>query len=189
MKPKTGFQISFDNDVIAIYDEYDRLEKRYYGKELNGKDKRAYEMCQISLKKKRQERMGFRHLIIYVQTGKIGELDKINKERAKKVSNWLEKYTGENMKFEVQEKVHAKLNEKEKKALLELRKVLEKKKYNEKELFDKFYGICEKIEIKNTDFFDAAYRVLINKSKGPRLASLILALGNDKVIKLLKQIK
>ncbi len=53
MKPKTGFQISFDNDVIAIYDEYDRLEKRYYEKELNGKDKRAYEMCQLKLGKKK----------------------------------------------------------------------------------------------------------------------------------------
>ncbi len=29
-KPKTGFQISFDNDVIKIYDEFDKLEREYF---------------------------------------------------------------------------------------------------------------------------------------------------------------
>jgi len=93
------------------------------------------------------------------------------------------------MKFDVQTKVSVKLSKKEKQALLELKKILERKKYEEKELFDKFYGICEKVDIKNTEFFDAAYRVIIGKGKGPRLALLILAVGRDKIIKLLNQIK
>jgi lysyl-tRNA synthetase class 1 len=189
MKPKTGFAISFDNDVIAFYDEYDRLEERYYNNKLNPKEKRMYEMCQVKLEKKKPLRTSFRHLITLVQIGQLKGLNKRDKLRAEKVSNWLEKYAGEDMKFRVQEKVNVKLSKKEKEALTELRKVLEKKNYSEKELFDKFYEICEKAGIKNTEFFDAAYRVLINKKKGPRLASLILIVGKEKIIKLLKQIK
>ena len=38
------------------------------------------------------------------------------------------------------------------------------------------------------DFFKAAYLVLINKERGPRLASLIISIGRYKAIDLLKQI-
>ncbi len=188
-KPKTGFQISFDNDVIKIYEDYDALEKKYYEKKANPQEKRIYELSRLKISKKKPVRTGFRHLITIVQTGKAKRLKGLVKERAKRVANWLEKYAGEDMKFEVKEKISVKLNKKEKQALLELRKVLEKKSYSEKELFNKFYEICKKIEIKNTEFFNAAYKVIINKTKGPRLASLILVIGKDKIIKLLKQIK
>ena len=41
----------------------------------------------------------------------------------------------------------------------------------------------------NTEFFDVAYRVIINKKKGPRLANLILTAGKENIIKLLRGIK
>ena len=189
MKPKTGFQISFDNDVIAFYEEYDKLEEKYYAGKLNGKEKRIYELSQIKLAKKQPKRTGFRHLISLVQIGHTKNLDALGKKRAEKVTNWLENYAGEDMKFEIQEKLSTKLNKKEKEAMIDLRRALDKKNYSEKELFDKFYEICEKLSIKNTEFFNAAYKVLINKTKGPRLAGLILLIGKEKVIKLLKQIK
>jgi len=44
-------------------------------------------------------------------------------------------------------------------------------------------------DIKNTDFFNAAYLAILNKERGPRLVNLILVVGKDKIIKLLKQIK
>ena len=71
-------------------------------------------------------------------------------------------------------KIKTKLNNSEKKALIELKKSLKKKNYTEEQLFNEFYSICQKTSIKNTEFFDAAYRVIIGKRKGPRLASLIL---------------
>jgi len=188
-KPKTGFQISFDNDVIKIYEDYDKLEKRYYEKKVNPKEKRTYELCQIKLSKKKPDKTSFRHLITFVQTGKLKELNKESKARAEKVKNWLEKYADEDMKFKVQEKINTKLNAKEKKALRHLKEVLKKKKYTEEGLFNEFYKICEQSDIKNTEFFDAAYRVIINKNKGPRLAALILNVGQDKIIKLLDKIK
>lgn len=188
-RPKTGFQISFDNDVIKIYEDYDTLEKKYYEGKVNSQEKRIYELSQLELKKKKPDKVSFRHLITYVQLKKEKELNKESKERAKKVANWIEKYAGEDMKFEVKKKVSVKLKEKEKQAMIELKKSLMKKDYNEKELFDEFYDICKRLNIKNTEFFDAAYGVIIGKTKGPRLVSLILIAGKQNIIKLLEQIK
>jgi len=188
-KPRTGFQISFDNDVIKIYEDYDSLEKKYYGKKADAREKRIYELSKLNISKKKPEKTSFRHLISFVQIGRLNELNKESKIRAEKVKNWLEKYAGEDMKFKVQEKASAKLNAKEKKGLIELKKSLIKKNFTEEELLQEFYRICKKVDIKNTEFFEAAYRVIINKKKGPRLASLILSSGKDKIIKLLNQIK
>lgn len=188
-KPKVNFNISFDNDVIKIYEDYDALEKKYYEKNVNPKEKRTYELCQIKLNKKKPERTSFRHLISLVQIGKLEGLNKESKIRAEKVKNWLDKYAGEDMKFKVQGKINIKLNEKEKQALIQLKEVLKKKKHTEENLFNEFYKICKKTDIKNTEFFDAAYRVIINKKKGPRLAALILNVGQVKIIKLLEKVK
>jgi lysyl-tRNA synthetase class 1 len=188
-KPKTGFQISFDNDVIKIYDDYDALEKKYYEKKANNWEKRIYELSQIKLSKTKPNKTSFRHLITLVQTGKTNNLNQDDKKRAKKVKKWLEKYAEEDMKFEIQTKVQVKLNKKEKQALLKLRDILKKKKHSEKELFDLFYEICKDVGISNTEFFRASYRVMINKGKGPRLTNLILNIGQDKIVKLLDQIK
>ncbi len=188
-KPKTGFQISFDNDVIKIYEDYDELERKYYEKKVNPREKRVYELCQIKLSKKKLEKISFRHLITLVQAGKLKGLNKESRFRAEKVRSWLDKYAGEDMRFKIQEKINVKLNEKEKSALVQLKKILKKKEYSEEVLFNEFYKICEKLKMKNTEFFDVAYRVIINKKKGPRLAALILTVGQNKIIKLLEQVK
>ena len=188
-KPKTGFQISFDNDVIKIYEDYDALEKKYYDKKADTREKRIYELSRLKISEKRPEKVSFRHLVSLVQIGKLGGLNKESKIRAEKVKNWVEKYADEDMKFKVQDKVNIKLNKKEKQALIQLKEVLKKKKHTEESLFNEFYKICKTLDIKNTKFFDAAYRVIINKKKGPRLAALILNVGQDKIIKLLEKIK
>ena len=188
-KPKTGFQISFDNDVIKIYDDYDTLEKKYYDKKANPREKRIYELSRLKVSKKKPERLSFRHLITVVQTGKEKGLNVESSKRAEKVRNWLEKYAGEDMRFEVQKKILIKLTKKEKQALLKLRNVLAEGGNSEKELFNMFYEICQDVGMTNTEFFDVAYRVIINKKKGPRLANLILTAGKENIIKLLRGIK
>ena len=45
----------------------------------------------------------------------------------------------------------------EKEALIELREILKTRNFTEEELFNEFYNICKKFEIKNTDFFKTAY--------------------------------
>ncbi|MEX0920958.1 MAG: lysine--tRNA ligase [Candidatus Pacearchaeota archaeon] len=188
-RPNKGFQISFDNDIIKIYEEYDDLEHRYFEKLVDPQEKRIYELSQIKIPKKKPNRENFRHLITLVQTGKENELNSLSKKRAEKVKNWLKNYAGEDMGFEVQDEIKIDLTDPQKEALILLKESLATKEFNEEELFNEFYNICENIGIKHKDFFQTAYRVIINKTKGPRLAGLILVIGQKNVVDLLEKIK
>jgi len=188
-RPNKGFQISFDNDVIKIYDEYDMLEEKYYDKTASPQEKRIYELSQIKLAKSKPEKSGFRHLITFVQVGKTKELNPASKARAEKVKNWLEKYADEDFKFEIKDKISIKLSKKQKQSLNALKESLSVKDFTEDELFNELYNICNAIGINNKEFFDGAYGIIIGKSRGPRLASLIIAVGKEKTVKLLEKIK
>ncbi len=188
-KPKTNFNISFDNDIIKIYDEFDSLENKYYENLANPKEKRIYELSKLKITKEKPKRISFRHLITLVQTGKSEKLKGTEKARAEKVLKWLEKYASDDMKFEIQDKVNVNLTKKQKQALIALKESLVVKDFNEDELFNEFYNICKAVGIEGKEFFETAYNIIINKNKGPRLASLILAVGKEKIIKLLNQIK
>ncbi len=185
-KPKSAFNISFDNDVIKLYEDFDRLEDKYYSGLANPREKRMYEFSNINFTKEKPERIGFRHLVTLVQLEQTTDLSETNKRRADRVKNWLDKHAGDDMKFEVQTQILEDFNDQEKESLLELKKILEEKEFeNEKELLNAFYGLFEKTGIKNTDFFTACYRALLGKEKGPRLGTLILIIGQKKVAELL----
>ncbi len=189
-KPKSAFDISFDNDVIKNYEDFDMLEKKYFEGNANPKEKRMYEMSVVNVPQKNPERKGFRHLVSLVQLEKTNDLNEASKKRAVKVKNWIEKHAGEDIKFKVKTELEENFNIKEKKALEKLTTILEEKKYNdEKELFGRFYEILEETGMDNKEFFNLAYKTIIGKTKGPRLASLILTVGQEKIIKLLKTIK
>ncbi len=186
-RPNKGFEISFDNDVIKIYDDFDELERKYYSKEGDPKEKRMYEMSVLKSSKIKPKRTSFRHMVTLVQTGKTKGLNKEDKIRAEKVKNWLYKY-GSEMSFKLQEKINLELSDKQKQALISLKEVLSDKKVNEDSLFEEFYNIAKASEMSTKEFFETVYSVIIGKTKGPRLASLILSIGKDKIIKLLEQI-
>jgi len=187
-RPNKGFQISFDNDVIKIYEDYDALERKYYSGKANPQEKRIYELSNLKASKKQPTRKGFRELITFVQSGKVSSLNTVDKKRAEKVGNWLEKYASEESKFKVQEKITGKFNKKETEALLELRNVL-KTKIEEKDFLDEFRSIGKKVEIDIKDFFRIAYQAIIGKEKGPRLNALIFSVGKERIIKLLNQLE
>jgi len=187
-KPKSAFQISFDNDVIKVYDDFDKLEDKYFLGKCNQKEKRMYEMSVVEIPKTKPQRESFRHLTTLVQIGKLEDLNKISKIRAKKVKNWLEKYAGPDMKIEIQESIKVRLSKKQKEALIALKESLAVKDFNEDELFNEFYKIHEAIDIPIKEFFQGAYEVLIGKTRGPRLAALILTIGKDRVVELLEKI-
>ena len=101
---------------------------------------------------------------------------------------WLSKYAPEEDKYVVQQKVPAgiTLSTEQKNALHDLADTLESKEWEEKELFNEFYSICQKHGIKNTEFFKAAYGVLLNKERGPKLAPFLLMLGRERVAALFR---
>ncbi|MEK6898008.1 MAG: lysine--tRNA ligase [Nanoarchaeota archaeon] len=190
-RPNKGFEISFDNDVIKIYEDFDELERKYYEKEANPQEKRIYELSVLKVPKKKPEKTSFRHLISFIQIGKTKNLNKESKKRAEKVSKWIEKYASDDFKFKIRDKIsdEVSLGKKQKQALKSLKESLSVKNFTEEELFNEFYSICNAIGIESSEFFEGAYSVIIGKPKGPRLAGLILSVGKEKIIGLLNQIK
>lgn len=197
-------------DLPNLYDEFETYQKIYLNKiKLDNKKeeqhkKRLFEISILGEIEKPLE-LSFSHAAIVAQLSKNEEEAVKNLEKTghykkadhKRIFNmlhkakiWIEKYAPEDMKFTVQTEIpkDLKLNNQEKEALKLVADSLKKKDFDEKGLFEEFYKICKKVNIKNTDFFRAAYNVLLNKDKGPRLAPFILALSKEKVIELFEKI-
>ena len=190
-RPNKGFPIIFDDEIIKIYEEFDELERKYFEKIATPLENRIYELSLVKMRKTKPEKTSFRHLITLVQTGKTKNLKGKEKERAEKVRNWLDNYAPEEFKFKVQDKIpeDISLSDGQKKALNELKFALKNKNLTEEELYNKFYDICASVGLKNNEFFTAAYNVILNKNRGPRLANLIMTIGKEKIIKLLEQVR
>jgi len=201
-RPNKEFAISFDLDVIKIYEDFDNLEKKYFGGKADQREKRIYELSCTEKPKQEPIKIPFRHLTMLLQIypkdiSRIKEVFEIKNDfdkkrletRAKCAKNWLEKYAPEEFKFQVQEEVKYHPNEKEKEALKVLQEFLEKNKADEETLSKRLYDICHEVDIDPKDFFKIAYKIIINKEKGPKLATLIMEVGANKVVKLFKQLK
>lgn len=200
------------NKFFLLSDRYDEAEKVYFEKkdDPDKREKQLITLYKFSQVKEIPERMpvqlDYSNATIAVQSFPnipIKELAEIlhakgwihrktlaqfDKERLIKrlqlARNWLDKYASDDVKFVVQDKVpeNLKLGHKEKEALRLLAKSLKEKEWQQQDLFQEFYSICQTVGIKNTDFFKTAYNVLLNKDRGPKLAPFILALGKEKVI-------
>lgn len=197
-------------DLPNLYDEYDYIAKVYFGdvKLENKKEESHYKrLFEVSHGKeiKKPIELSFSHAAVIAQIfpnegdaiksmEKTGHYDKeqhgIIFERLHNARIWLKKYASDEVKFEVQKHVpkDIKLTAKEKKALNEIAELLKEKEYDEKTLFNEFYSVSKKIELNPQDFFKAAYKVLLNKERGPKLAPFILALGKEKVVKLFEEV-
>ncbi len=199
---------SWEN-LPKLYDDYDLHANVYLEKvKLDNKKeeqhmKRLFEIS--NGKEAHPADITFAHAAMVVQIGpgdedvvrsleKTGHYDKkmhdIIFKRINKAKVWLEKYAPEDVKFTVQEEIPKglKLSSKEKEALHLVVKALKEKEWKQKKLFEEFYNICQKVGIKNTDFFRAAYNVLLSKDRGPKLSPFILALGREKVVELFEKV-
>jgi lysyl-tRNA synthetase class 1 len=176
-------------DLPILYDDYDDSASIYFGKKkLKNKHdekhiKRLFGVSQLGRQAKPD--MSFDMAVALSQIpGKKGE-------RIAHARNWVEKYAPE-MRIELQDKVPSsivrKLNSKQKAGLSELAKLL-KKKPNEDKLYNSFWDISKSVDIPVRDLFKGVYLALIAGEQGPRLAPFILAIGTEKVAKVLKQVK
>ena len=209
-RPNREFVISFDADVLKVYEDFDQCERIYFGEEkVNEKElikqKAAYELSSVKkvLPKTIPYQPGFRHLTTLLQIHSL-DIDKVvamyeqelnnsrDRERVRVrtecAKNWLLKHAPEEFRFTVQEKCPIILVEQEKNILKQLAKKLRNQDWTDKELHEEMYILCTNNQFPHADFFKLAYRVLINKDKGPRLASFILAIGKEKVAELLERV-
>ncbi|MBU0756650.1 MAG: lysine--tRNA ligase [Nanoarchaeota archaeon] len=210
------FQPYESNDLILLYERYDYAERVYFdAQEVDEKEKlkqsRIYELSHTGeLPKKMPPQVPFTHAATLAQifrsdeevianlkeTGHLPEdLDKEGEayviDRLNFARKWISEFASEQYKFTLQDKV-AKgldLSEKQVDALHLAAERMDKGRFNEETLFNEFYKICkEEVEISPKEFFSAAYKVLLNKDRGPKLAPFALA-AKKKAIELFRSAK
>ncbi len=208
-KSGVEFAISFDLDVIKIYEDFDRLERRYYGlEETTPEEKlhfaRIYELAQVTEPLPSMPfQPAFRHLTNVLQTfeydmAKVKEFyasDLKNEADLKRLEiralcakNWLELYAPEDFKFKLKNSPTVCITDSN--LITVIKELLEFLK-NESHLTDN--AIAEKIQatlqnhqMEMGPFFKGMYQALIGKDKGPKLSGFIVAIGKARVIHLLE---
>ncbi len=209
-KPKTEFSLTFDEEIFKIYEDFYKAERIYFRKEkVNDKDRahwsRVYKMsCVKSVPRSMPVQPNFTHCVELINIYRDvpaatrslkAAVKRSDLERYKAVlkcaKNWLAKHAPEQYKFEVQESVSPAVKEQLSKAQVEgvkeLASLLSKKKYSEDAMSKVIFEAKDKAGLDVKDFFKAVYLVLLGKERGPRLAPFIIAIGQDRVAKLLRQ--
>lgn len=210
-KPQSEFAISFDLDVLKIYEDYDNTERIYFGlldvkEQRKEKEKRIYELSQVDdtlIPTEPGYQIPFRHLCNYVQVysgdeekvlSRFSDASESQKERLKVrikcAKNWLRDYAPEDFKFSLKTPGEdlVDLQENERKAIKDLALYVSENldKMGEKEFSVFIYKAAEDNKIENADFFRIVYLVLIGKEKGPKLAGFLKACGSELILPILK---
>ncbi len=207
-KPNSEFAISFDLDVLKIYEDYDKSERIYFGTEEVGekrreKEKRIYELSQVGdVPPEMPYQIAFRHLcnLLQIQEGNIDAaldmLDDIKESQKERIRvraqcawNWITGFAPEDFRFHLRTESTppAQFSSREKEALTALAEVASRlDQYDEKTVSEAVYEIAGNREMEPKVLFAAVYRALIGKEKGPRLAGFMLTAGKEKVTRALE---
>jgi lysyl-tRNA synthetase class 1 len=216
-RPNAEFAISFDLDVIKIYEDYDKCERIYYGQEEVGekrkaKEGRIYELSQTAAPDRenlgeKPTQIPFRHLcnLLQITNGDVelafetferdyplSEADKARlRVRARCAWNWITRFAPEDFRFRLNDGSEApvELEAAELSALRTLRAEIADRfdEHDEQTLSQRIYDIAREAEIEPKQFFKAMYRVLIDQEQGPRLAGFLRTVGRDRVLQILEQ--
>ncbi len=209
-RPNAEFAISFDLDVLKIYEDYDKCERTYYNKPDTEKalkkwekQARIYELSQLENPEAEMPyQIQIRHLcnLLQIQSGDIDRLieylgdvkpeqEARLRQRAECAWNWVKNFAPEDFQFALKDDnaEAEKVSPAEAAALSMLCDEVAAKmdKLDEKEFSVSIYDAAQKNGLESGDFFPVVYRALIGKEKGPRLASFLYAIGSEKVCKLL----
>ncbi len=214
-KPDTEFAISFDLDVIKIYEDYDRCERVYFGSDEIGekkkpKEHRIYELSQVeNVPGEKPVQLPFRHLcnllqifdgsidaalLRFCETDGVELTDESRKRaeiRAKCALNWIAKHAPEDFRFVLKspDDPVEELDKAGLSAIVGLREELEtsKKTHTEETLGTFFYTLAERIGMDPKELYRVLYRVLLGKEGGPRLAAFILTAGESRILSILNR--
>ncbi|KKP62810.1 MAG: Lysine-tRNA ligase [Candidatus Roizmanbacteria bacterium GW2011_GWC2_34_23] len=203
--------------IPNLFDDYDRCLESYFLKIENNlpKDKagevtadyaRIMELSEVKpLPKIRLYIPRFRtianllksknnDLINFFETQKKSELTveekAILEERIKYAKIYLEKYAQENIQYNSRTAVSKlSLNEKQKQFLLQLINQLEhlKNKDDKEQIQQTVFECIKSAGIKPKEAFEVIYQRLTGKSFGPKIGELIINIGFDKALSLLKK--
>lgn len=203
---KLNTHIDFDPGlgVLDLVDEYDACEKGYYHGSSEPDDARVYELAQVDgIPDERPNRVPYRHLVnlvqIYDDNNKIWDL--VNgsdwtdrdrerlEERITHVKNWLDRFAPEMVKFSICPTLPTVDLSEDEKLFLELyTQSLESRDIWEPEfLHNTVHSVSEECGIKKGKAFSVFYKVLIDKTRGPKLGRLLAQLDREFVLRRLKE--
>ena len=209
-RPNTEFAISFDLDVLKIYEDYDKCERTYFNKPDSPKalkkwekQARIYELSQVdTVPEKMPYQIQIRHLcnILQVFSGDVDgvisylgdvEPDQVERLRQRAVCawNWVKDFAPEDFQFALRtpEEGKVELDEKNTEAVRRLAGIIRESMdcLDEKEFGTRVYDMMKELELESADFFTAVYKALVSKEKGPRLISFLYTIGKERVLTLL----
>ncbi|MDR1932926.1 MAG: lysine--tRNA ligase [Spirochaetales bacterium] len=208
-RPNTEFSISFDLDVIKIYEDYDKTERIYFGAEAcdekkREKEKRIYELSQTAgVPELMPCQAPFRHLcnLLQINSGDVEKtLDALPglrpeqrdrlRARAECAWRWITGFAPEDFRFSLRGagEEPAAVSDAARAAIRELCALIDTgfASLDEKTLGEAVYAACAGAGIEPRAFFPEIYRALIGKDKGPRLAAFILSAGRERIVEILK---
>lgn len=209
-RPNTEFAISFDLDVLKIYEDYDTCERIYFGlqkanEKKTAKQRRIYELSQVdSIPSEPSYQIPFRHLCNLLQIyggdieaviNSLSDVSDSQKERLIKRCEcawaWITKFSPEDFRFALATKDSEKVevSEKELVSIKALKEVVAKMDTYEtaKEFTNAMYACATDNDLETSDFFRIIYTILIGKPKGPKLAQFMLTCGKDKILPILEK--
>ncbi|MDR2898466.1 MAG: lysine--tRNA ligase, partial [Spirochaetaceae bacterium] len=204
-RPNTEFSISFDLDVIKIYEDYDKTERIAWGvekakkEEIFEKEKRIYELSQIGAMPERMPyQIPFRHLCNLLQTNSgdidavVNALGDVGEDREPRFRtrcacawNWITECAPEDFRFALRKSGEepANLGDTElngiRKICAEVLPVMDE--LEEKPLSERIYAVASDVGLEPKALFTAVYQALIGKDQGPRLASFMKIIGKERL--------
>ena len=211
-RPNAEFAISFDLDVIKLYEDYDRCERIYFGTEEVGekrrlKESRIYQLSQVvDVPASQPMQIPFRHFcnLLQISAGNIdqaidsfpgtadiseGERERL-RTRGACAWNWINRYAPEDFRFTLKEgdEPPIALEPAEAVAVRALTAEVRERlaEHDEKSLAQAIYDIASAQGIEAKQLFLVMYRILVGKDQGPRLAGFLLTLGRERVLRILR---
>ncbi|MDD2231413.1 MAG: lysine--tRNA ligase [Sphaerochaetaceae bacterium] len=208
-RPSAEFSISFDLDVLKIYEDYENCERIYFhvlpvNDKRYEKEKRIFELSQIDkVPDDISYQIPFRHLCNLLQVHE-GDIDRamasltdlkpsqVDRLRAKCVCawHWICDYAPDDFKFSLAKPSDplASLSDAQKKAIQGVAAAVETMDgKTDKEFTEQLYAVAADAGLETPEFFLTVYTVLISKEKGPKLAQFIKACGRDKILPILSR--
>ena len=212
-KPNTEFAISFDLDVLKVYEDYDKTERIVYGidkaksEDFFNKEKRIYMLSQIDGKipEVMPYQVTLRMLTTLLQTysgdidGVIKSLGDVKPEQEERLRRrcecawfWIRHSAPDcapDFCFSLREDgSKAELNDDMLNAVVRVRDEVVPKigTYpTDRDCQQAMYDIATELGIDAKELFTAMYNALIGKDQGPRLASFMKIIGKEKLSKIL----
>lgn len=213
-RPNTEFAISFDMDVLKVYEDYDKTERIVYGvdkaknEDQFNKEKRIYMLSQIDGKipETMPYQITFRMLTTLLQTysgdidAVIKSLQDVKPEQEERLRRrmacawfWIQNSApscAEDFIFTIRnDGSKADLDETMSKAVARVRDEVVPKLdtfTQDKECQQAMYDIATDMGIDAKQLFTALYQAVVAKDQGPRLGGFFRIIGKERLEKILK---